>query len=58
MNQEQWYSIPGFFDYEISSIGNARYLSGKPLRLHQYKGFSLRRNGQFAWYIQFNKSVM
>lgn len=46
MNQEQWYSIPGFPNYEISSIGNARYLNGKPLRLHQYKGFSLRRNGE------------
>lgn len=46
MNQEQWHSIPGFPNYEISSIGNARYLSGKPLRLHQYKGFSLRRDGE------------
>lgn len=46
MNQEQWYSIPGFPGYEISSSGNARYLSGKPLRLYQYKGFSLNRNGE------------
>ena len=46
MNQEQWYPIPGFPNYEISSIGNARYLSGKPLRLHQRNGFSLIRDGK------------